>query len=224
MTTPQNSNHAVISNATNPTPPSPPSTPGKIVVLNGFPGTGKLTILQRAKTLLPPATTLLVDNHLLIDPVAAVIPERSAEHHALRRAVRAPIFKKLAERARAGCVVLMTACLAEGDETDAAFLGEYVDMVRGSGVELFWVSVECEQTVLEERVKSAGRGEGRMKLTDVGVLREMLGRYRLIEAGRRGDGGMRVVVRTLDVSGSVEGSVRDLMSVIGFPQGVVGSG
>ncbi|KAH7266759.1 uncharacterized protein BKA55DRAFT_553216 [Fusarium redolens] len=50
--------------------------PGKIVVLNGFPGTGKLTILQHLKKFLPSDTTCLLDNHLLIDPVAAVIPDR----------------------------------------------------------------------------------------------------------------------------------------------------
>lgn len=46
---------------------------GKIVVLNGFPGTGKFTILKRVKELLGHRARLL-DNHLLIDPVVAVKP------------------------------------------------------------------------------------------------------------------------------------------------------
>ncbi|EGU74799.1 hypothetical protein FOXB_14692 [Fusarium oxysporum f. sp. conglutinans Fo5176] len=57
----------------------------KIVILNGFPGTGKLTILQNLKKFLPGGTTFLLDNHLLIDPVAAIIPDRSNRHHELRR-------------------------------------------------------------------------------------------------------------------------------------------
>ncbi|EXK42925.1 hypothetical protein FOXG_01497 [Fusarium oxysporum f. sp. lycopersici 4287] len=54
---------------------------GKIVILNGFPGTGIFTILQNLKKFLPGGTTFLLDNHLLIDPVAAIIPDRSNRHH-----------------------------------------------------------------------------------------------------------------------------------------------
>ncbi|KAM0428836.1 hypothetical protein ACHAPT_006636 [Fusarium lateritium] len=97
---------------------------GKIVVLNGFPGTGKLTILKKAKELLPAETTCLLDNHLLIDPVEAVIPGRCHQHHELRRMIRAPVFEKLRERARRGHVILMTSCLVEDHERDARVLQE----------------------------------------------------------------------------------------------------
>ncbi|OAA60754.1 WSC domain protein [Cordyceps fumosorosea ARSEF 2679] len=80
--------------------PMPKRSSGRIVVLNGFPGTGKLTILKQAKTLLPADMTCLLDNHLLIDPVVAIVPGRSDEHHQLRRRVRAPIFGKLGERGK----------------------------------------------------------------------------------------------------------------------------
>ncbi|KAJ6495458.1 hypothetical protein C8R45DRAFT_987419 [Mycena sanguinolenta] len=80
-------------------PPSlvPPSLKGPIpggiiVVLNGFPGAGKLTILQQIKALLPSDKTRLLNNHLLIDPVQARIPDRSDEHHCLRRRIRKPVF------------------------------------------------------------------------------------------------------------------------------------
>ena len=103
-----------------PTSPSldvPPTT-GRIVVLNGFSGTGKLTILEQAEEPALPTRLSSWKNHLLIDPVIALIPGRSDEHE-LRREIR-PIFKELGERAQEGYVILMTAYLAEDNERDSA--------------------------------------------------------------------------------------------------------
>ncbi|KAH7157937.1 hypothetical protein B0J13DRAFT_650724 [Dactylonectria estremocensis] len=195
-----------------------PSRLRLIVVLHGFPGTGKLTILKQVKELLPADTTCLLDNHLLIDPVVAVIPGRSDEHHELRRMVRAPIFKKLGKRAQEGCVILMTACLAADNERDTAFLEEHLDMVRGTDIPIFWVNAYCDQIVLEQRIKSPERCYGpKTKLTDANVLQDLLREHRLIEPNKSTDGSIRLVVETLDVSGPLEVSVSDLMSTMGFP-------
>lgn len=45
---------------------------GKIVVLNGFPAAGKLTILENVLARLPKGKAHLMDNHKLIDPAAAL--------------------------------------------------------------------------------------------------------------------------------------------------------
>ncbi|KAL2759266.1 hypothetical protein ACRALDRAFT_1047349 [Sodiomyces alcalophilus JCM 7366] len=222
---PQRCNHSVVSNDADAISTWPslnvPPTAGRIVVLNGFPGTGKFTILKQAKELLPADKTCLLDNHLLIDPVVAVIPDRSDEHHELRRMVRAPIFEKLGKRAREGCVILMTACLAEDNERDTAFLEEHLDMVRGTDIPIFWVNTHCDQTALEQRLRSPERYHGaKTKLTDVRVLEDLLREHRLIEPSKIADGSTRLVVKTLDVSGPVELSVSHLMSMIGFPLGV----
>ncbi|GKU18365.1 unnamed protein product [Fusarium langsethiae] len=111
------------------------SSSGKIVVLNGFPGTGKFTILKRLQKHLPDdGSTCLLDNHLLIDPVATVIPDRSDRHHQLRRLVRAPIFVELGKRAKDGDTILMTACLGADNQRDDDFLHEHLDIARNNGV------------------------------------------------------------------------------------------
>jgi len=127
-----------------------PSSGGRIVVLNGFPGAGKFIILGRAKELLPAHNTRLLDNHLLIDPVQAVYrlyPDRSPEHHELRRNLREPVFESLSKLAQEGYVVLMTACLADDNDRDAAFFQEHLAMVRGTDVPLFWVNTHCDQAM-----------------------------------------------------------------------------
>ncbi|KAJ5551529.1 hypothetical protein N7461_006227 [Penicillium sp. DV-2018c] len=222
MAMPQQRDYLVVGNNVDAIPTlsslNVPPTTGRIVVLNGFPGTGKLTILKQAKRLLPADTTILLDNHLLIDPVMAVIPDRSDEHHELRRELRAPIFKKLGERAQEGYVILMTACLAEDDVRDTAVLKEHLDMVRGTDVPIIWVNVHCDQTVQERRLRSPERCQGaKTKLTEVRVLQDLLREHRLIEPSKSADGSTKLVVETLDVSGPVELSVSRLMSAIGFP-------
>lgn len=191
---------------------------GRVVVLNGFPGTGKFTILKQVKALLAEQTTCLLDNHLLIDPVAAVIPERSKEHHELRRLVRAPVFKKLRERAQQGHAILLTACLAADNDTDKAFLEEHIDLVQGIDASLFWVNAYCEPLILEERLRSFDRCNGsKTKLTDPHILQELLRHHRLIKPSDTGDEWANITVKDMDVSGSVEASVSELLSIIGLP-------
>lgn len=210
---PQHNNTHVI--------PNPPTleirhTSGKVVVLNGFPGVGKFTILKHVKELLPADTTCFLDNHLLIDPVVAVIPNRSDEHHELRRMIRTPIFEKLRKRAQEGHTILMTACLADNQERDIAFLDEHFDIVRGTEIPIIWVTAHCDQLLLEQRLQNVERCQGtKTKLTDVHVLRDLLHTHRLVDPSKGADGLIRLVVKTLDMSGPVELSVSRLMSAIG---------
>jgi hypothetical protein len=188
-----------------------PDTPGKVVVLNGFPGTGKLSILQRVQSILG-ERVILLDNHLLIDPVQAVLPGRGEAHHALRRAVRAPIFASLKATVKEpGNVVLMTACLA-ATEADAAVAEEHLGIVGGSAAMLFWVNAVCAWSVLERRVQSAGRREGKTKLTDPAVLHDLVTTHTLYAPPRQGN----VVPAELDVSGDLEASARRLMEIVGL--------
>ncbi|KAK7422843.1 hypothetical protein QQX98_001409 [Neonectria punicea] len=141
-----------------------------------------------------------MDNHLLIDPVVAVIPDRSDEHHELRRMIRTPIFEKLGKQAQEGHVILMTACLVEDSKWDTALLQEHLDMACRADVTIFWVNVYWTKA----------------KLTNVRVLRDLLHEHHLIEPRKSDDGETTLVVETLDVSGPVELSVSRLISMIGF--------
>ena len=203
--------------ATNPEQSQQMSGPssGKIVVLNGFPGTGKLTILKHLQKYLPAETTCLLDNHLLIDPVVAVIPDRSDRHHELRRSVRAPIFEELAHQAKQGHTILMTACLAADSSRDKAVFREHLDIARKAGVPLYWINVHCHRNVLEQRVSTPERQQGsKTKLTDVDVLWDILENHTLLEPSSNGDGDVRLVFESMDVSGEVETSVICLLNII----------
>ncbi|KAF7344376.1 Chloramphenicol phosphotransferase-like protein [Mycena sanguinolenta] len=194
------------------------SARGMVVVLNGFPGAGKLTILQQAKALLPPDKTRLLDNHLIIDPVQALFPDRSDEHHRLRRCIRKPVFDQVRELAQKGYIILMTACLAEDED---GVLHEHLDIVRGTDVPLLWINAQCDLPELERRVGSPERHQGsKTKLTDLDVLKKLVSENRLIEPHEGGDGSIKLVVETIDISGSVEESVTLVMKLIVTSGGV----
>ncbi len=188
-----------------------PDTPGKVVVLSGFPGTGKLSILQRVQSILG-EHTILLDSRLLVDPVQAVLPGRRAAHHALRRAVHAPIFASLNATVRGGGHVLLTARLASTD-LDAAVAAEHLGLVEGASATLFWVNAVCAWDALEQRVQSAARREGgKTKLTQPGVLHTLVATHTLHAPPNMGN----VVSAELDVSGDLETSARRLMEIIGL--------
>jgi hypothetical protein len=203
-------NHTMIGSSDAEHNTGPSSMPiGRVIILNGFPGTGKSTILNRLKEHLSP-DTCLVDNHLLIDPAIAVIPDRSPSHYDLRRQIRRPIFDAVGERAGAGHTILMTACLAD-NAADAAVLEEHLDIVAGSGVAMFWINLSCEWGALEQRVQSTQRRTGdKTKLTDPEVLRALVKQHCLVAPPESAS----VFVDTLDVSGDVDTSVDGLLDIV----------
>lgn len=191
------------------------SRAGVIVVLNAFPGTGKLTIMEKVKDLFPADTVCLLDNHLLIDPVVAIIPQRNAAHHELRRRVRRPIFEELSRSAQGGQTILMTACLVKHNDMDHKFLQEHLDMVRGTNVSLIWADMHCDEETSMRRVISPERRQrGKAKLTDPCILQDLLRSHQLLEPSKNAVEGMNVIVQRLDASGSVETSVSRLMNII----------
>ena len=142
-----------------------------IVVLKGFPGTGKYTILKRVQELvLADKSSRLVDNHLLIDPVQALFPGRSGDHHALRLSIRDAVFltSQLAQECH---IVLMTACLATENHRDTGFIREDLALVCGTNVPLYWISASCDRERLVERAQCDERVQSsKTKPTDPAIL------------------------------------------------------
>ncbi|KAH6991282.1 hypothetical protein BKA56DRAFT_667766 [Ilyonectria sp. MPI-CAGE-AT-0026] len=187
---------------------------GKVVVLNGFPGTGKFTILRhlqdhswRGKT-----WSRLIDNHLLIDPVQAVYPDRGHAHYQLRRQMRDIVFSSLREVVREGHLILMTACLAD-NEVDRQVLKEHLDLVRDTNIPLYWINVHCDLGVLEQRATSIERVQGtKRKLTNLQTLRKLVDENQLIRPSITEN--MNLVTKSLDVSGSIGEAVTGVEIII----------
>lgn len=191
-----------------------PQVHGKVVVLNGFPGTGKLTIATKMKSYLPEDTVRLIDNHLLIDPAQAIYPGRSAAHCELRRNFRKVAFDAIRKIAQEGKTVLMTACLVDS-EADIGTFEEHISIVRDTCIPMYWLNLGCDRDVLEKRVISKERREGgKSKLTDASVLRQIVEDHKLLNPRLYDYEPVRLIAESMDVSGNVEESVHLILHIL----------
>ncbi|RMJ12087.1 hypothetical protein CDV36_008289 [Fusarium kuroshium] len=189
---------------------------GKVVVLNGFPGTGKLTILNNLQSRLVGQDTLIINNHFIIDPVQKIYPDRGLNHYYLRQQLRQVIFKEIRKMVDRGCVVLMTACLGN-NEGDRKVLDEHLDIVRGTDTPMFWINVGCDQRTLEERLARPERVQGnKAKLTNVEILRGMTKHSQIImpSGSRHRLEDISLATASLDVGGSIEEAVYKVYNVM----------
>ncbi|RSL72860.1 hypothetical protein CEP54_000573 [Fusarium duplospermum] len=189
---------------------------GKVVVLNGFHGTGKLTILNNLQSKLVRQDTFIIDNHFIIDPVQKIYPDRGLNHYYLRQQLRQVIFKEIRKMVDRGCVVLMTACLGN-NEGDRKVLDEHLDIIRGTDIPMFWINVSCDQRTLEERLTKPGRVQGnKSKLTNVEILQNMTKNIRIIipSVSRHRLEDISLVTASLDVGGGIEEAVNKVYNVV----------
>ena len=169
--------------------------------------------------LLPKGRTHLMDDHLMIDPVVALYPDRNQEYYSLRRKTRELFFSHISKLAQQGRVILMTACLAANNDTDAGAFEEHVARVPDTVVPLHWIAVNRDEVSLAERLQSPKCAEpGEEKVTDMTALREIL-KNSLIQPKHSDDGSTNLVVGFLDVSGKPEDSVTRLIEMVDLSPG-----
>lgn len=191
-----------------------PQVHGKVVVLNGFPGTGKLTIATKMKSYFAEDIVRLIDNHLLIDPAQAIYPGRSAAHCELRRKFRKVAFDAIRKIAQEGKTVLMTACLVD-NEADIRTFEEHISIVFNTHIPIYWLNLGCDRDVLEKRVISKERREGgKSKLTDTSILRQIMEDHRLLKPRPYDYEPVRLITEPVDVSGKVEESVHKIIHIL----------
>lgn len=112
----------------------------------------------------------------------------------------------------------MTACLAD-NEVDSQVLREHLDLVRDTGIPLYWINVHCDFGVLEQRAASTERVQGtKRKLTDLQTLRKLVDENQLISFSVTEN--ICLVAESLDVSGSIEEAVKGIERIIADSESV----
>ncbi|TXC00695.1 hypothetical protein FocTR4_00008194 [Fusarium oxysporum f. sp. cubense] len=142
----------------------PTTIKAPVVWINGFPGTGKKTIADAMRQLDP--NILVLDNHKLIDPVAAVIsrdhPEYNTHDH----------------------LVVFTDSLdfQSDNELGQSVAQEYANAASYAGRPFLPVYLTCGLEANIERVDHTERvASGTTKLLDQCLLRDMRGRCELFK-------------------------------------------
>ncbi|KAL7944738.1 hypothetical protein V8C42DRAFT_325731 [Trichoderma barbatum] len=151
---------------------------GPVVWINAFPGTGKLTVAR--ELVLLNQSSVLIDNHQLIDPVAARFARDHPQYQTERRCERERAFDKyVLEPALMSKTIVFTDCQTD-DELGQATAQEYFQAAQKAGRPFIPIIISCDVEVNIKRATSSERTQGTTtKLTDSTLLRDILSRCRL---------------------------------------------
>lgn len=144
-----------------------------IIHINGWPGSGKLTIARELATLLD---ARLLDNHTIINPAEALFERRDPLNRSLRKALRETIFAHVVQMKPV--MLLLTDAISD-DAFDSALFEEYRALAAKRGAALVSIVLECSPEQNAERLVAAGRAE-RRKLTNPAILASLRASHRLL--------------------------------------------
>ena len=133
-----------------------------LLLLNGFPGVGKLTVAKelQASLLADNIPTNLVDNHSIIDFVIKTVERRTPAYYAKRKAVlRSEFPNKYTDTTN--MVVIMTAGFANEVEVDVDQWKDHVAVARERGFHFIHVNLGCDIEANIKRITSEERVKGR---------------------------------------------------------------
>jgi hypothetical protein len=160
-----------------------------LILLNGYPGVGKLTIAKLIHSALDAQHTIFLHNHLLIDPAEIIIPGRTPAYYEFRKRLRNLAFDALVANPDTNITILMTSCMGS-IEREVENLHEHLRIGRERGIPVYWINVVCNQTQHISRISSEERKRGgTSKWTDPGLLDELAAQgIRLLNSGDIADG------------------------------------
>lgn len=188
-----------------------------IILLNGMPGVGKLTI-ARALRDRHCFDSRIIDNHLAIDAAASVFPYRGKEQRALRDMIRRTLFAGVEQESSKDVVFVFTECLSKDLEDDRKVLLEIMQTAVARQVHLAILNLVCQDAEHKKRLTSPDRQKhARGKLQSVDVLEQLL-QYKLIDKETVNDLKqlqqlrLSVTVDELDVTGIPAERVAELIS------------
>ena len=147
------------------------TNPHPLIHINGFPGTGKLTVAQHLVAYIALSANLkLIHNHLLINPADAVLHRTQPGYQSLRRAVRAAIFTSLATEPTTFNTTYLFTDFQTTNEQGASVCAEYAQAAKDRGCLLIPIVLTCDEDENIKRMTQSER-EKHAKLTDVELLR-----------------------------------------------------
>jgi hypothetical protein len=150
-----------------------------VVLLNGYPGVGKLTIARALNDDLE--NSQLIDNNLLVELADAIEPLNTPANAALRTAIRHAAFDGIKAVTNKLITVIMTTCTLSNVPADLELFAELVDIARVRGVPFVSVNINCDSDVNVRRLASEAREHVLSKLMDPQVLLDMRSKYTLLD-------------------------------------------
>jgi predicted kinase len=145
-----------------------------IVHINGWPGSGKLTI---ARILARSLGARLLHNHIMLNPAEALFERSDPLHGSLHKEVRAATLDHAA-RLSPGVSLVFTDALGD-DSSDRSFFDGYRHLAERRSARLVAVVIACDPDENIRRLTTDGRAE-QHKLTNPEVLARLRADYQLL--------------------------------------------
>lgn len=145
---------------------APKAKPLPLIHINGFPGTGKLTVARTLQELL---RCRLVHNHLLINPADAVLHRTEPGYQDLRRAIRGAVFSSLAHNPATYAFAYVFTDFQSSSAVGSAACAEYLVAARARGCALLSIVLHCDEATNLVRLQMAER-EAHGKIVDPELL------------------------------------------------------
>ncbi|KAJ5242165.1 uncharacterized protein N7469_000492 [Penicillium citrinum] len=144
-----------------------------LIWINGFPGSGKLTVAKVFKQLTSD-DTIILDNHQLIDPVEARFPRLHPEYQKERHLYRQAVFKEhVYNKANLSKIVVFTD-FQSNNELGRDTATEYKICAMESGRVFLPVYLICDLNTNLKRVNTIERiDSGTKKLTNVELVKNL---------------------------------------------------
>ncbi|KAI0141248.1 hypothetical protein GGR57DRAFT_487482 [Xylariaceae sp. FL1272] len=139
--------------------------------INGYPGVGKLTVARELCTMLEKSKVL--DNHLLIDPVAAVFDREDPEYQPARTKIRRMMLDSIVESKSKEDITWIFTDQRSGPAGQEG-AEDYQRAALAKGAPFIPVILDCDREEHFRRFVGDGRGKANTKLTDPAILSMIL--------------------------------------------------
>ena len=147
--------------------------PAPLIYINGYAGVGKFTIGACLLPLLPTPAKFL-DNHLLIDPAAALFDRTSSEYQPLRKSLRQLLLSTISTSPELKNTTMVFTDQQSSSPVGSAVSKEYENAARARRSRFFSIRIQCEEEEHVRRATSKERKDGRTtKLTDESLIRRI---------------------------------------------------
>ncbi|KAL2070722.1 hypothetical protein VTL71DRAFT_13748 [Oculimacula yallundae] len=184
--------------------------PYPIIHINGFPGTGKLTIAKELTARLP-RSTKLVHNHLLINPADAILTRSQPGYQDLRRAIRSAIFQSLIHEAATHEAAYIFTDFQSTDAVGSGVCKEFEDAANQRGGPFVPIVLKCDEDANLERLISDDRiAHG--KLTNVELVKGFRERV-VVYRSEKADNALELDVTHLSAEEAGEKILKHLLMV-----------
>ncbi|KAF5709708.1 chloramphenicol phosphotransferase [Fusarium mundagurra] len=180
---------------------------GRVLILNGFPGTGKTSIVKNFKERLPGQKIQIVDSPIMAGPFCA---------HTHQREYRSAYLHEIRRLADQGYTILVTASLANNISSQRV-IEDILEVVCGKDISLFWINISRQEVVQDQQISNSTRlANSELKTEKSDVLPATAEQGQLVlpsSLGHKLDG-ISLITRVMNMGNDLEGVVKRVSEVM----------